>query len=466
MLFSSMVFLWVFLPICLIGYYLVKPKFKNVFLLIASLIFYAWGEPKFVFLMVLSIIVNYIFAILMEDTPKEKKTFLTLGIVFNLALLGYFKYFNFLIENINLLLQAEISAKTIVLPIGISFFTFQIMSYLIDVYRNPEIKAQRNIINLGLYIALFPQLIAGPIVKYKDIEKELLVRTVSVEDFSYGIKRFIIGLGKKVLLANNLAVTVDLIFAQNVGDLSSVTLWLGAIGYMFQIYYDFSGYSDMAIGLGRMFGFHFQENFIYPYLSNSIKEFWRRWHISLSTWFKEYLYIPLGGNRKGKVKLYRNLTIVFFTTGLWHGASWNFIIWGLWHGLFALLERMKFGDFLAKTRFFNKIYVFFVVIIGWVFFRADNLNLAVEYLKGMFFWHLEEQIPLRMVVSNQFFVVLLFSILLSGVLQSVLRKIKRNEFFESEKITWIDDFTMPAVLIICIICLVSGTYNPFIYFRF
>lgn len=461
-----MVFLWVFLPICLIGYYLVKPKFKNVFLLIASLIFYAWGEPKFVFLMVLSIIVNYIFAILMEDTPKEKKTFLTLGIVFNLALLGYFKYFNFLIENINLLLQAEISAKTIVLPIGISFFTFQIMSYLIDVYRNPEIKAQRNIINLGLYIALFPQLIAGPIVKYKDIEKELLVRTVSVEDFSYGIKRFIIGLGKKVLLANNLAVTVDLIFAQNVGDLSSVTLWLGAIGYMFQIYYDFSGYSDMAIGLGRMFGFHFQENFIYPYLSNSIKEFWRRWHISLSTWFKEYLYIPLGGNRKGKVKLYRNLTIVFFTTGLWHGASWNFIIWGLWHGLFALLERMKFGDFLAKTRFFNKIYVFFVVIIGWVFFRADNLNLAVEYLKGMFFWHLEEQIPLRMVVSNQFFVVLLFSILLSGVLQSVLRKIKRNEFFESEKITWIDDFTMPAVLIICIICLVSGTYNPFIYFRF
>lgn len=461
-----MVFLWIFLPICLIGYYLIQPKFRNVFLLIASLIFYAWGEPRFVFLMVLSIIVNYIFAILIEDTPKEKKSFLALGIVFNLALLGYFKYFNFLIENVNLLFQAEISAKTIILPIGISFFTFQIMSYLIDVYRNPEIKAQRNIINLGLYIALFPQLIAGPIVKYKDIEKELLVRTVSVEDFSYGIKRFIIGLGKKVLLANNLAVTVDLIFAQNVGDLSSVTLWLGAIGYMFQIYYDFSGYSDMAIGLGRMFGFHFQENFIYPYLSNSIKEFWRRWHISLSTWFKEYLYIPLGGNRKGKVKLYRNLTIVFFTTGLWHGASWNFIIWGLWHGLFALLERMKFGDFLAKTRFFNKIYVFFVVIIGWVFFRADNLNLAVEYLKGMFFWHLEEQIPLRMVVSNQFFVVLLFSILLSGVLQSVLRKIKRNEFFESEKITWIDDFTMPAVLIICIICLVSGTYNPFIYFRF
>lgn len=466
MLFSSMVFLWVFLPICLIGYYLIQPKFRNVFLLIASLIFYAWGEPRFVFLMVLSIIVNYIFAILIEDTPKEKKAFLTLGIVFNLALLGYFKYFNFLIENINLLFQAEISAKTIVLPIGISFFTFQIMSYLIDVYRNPEIKAQRNIINLGLYIALFPQLIAGPIVKYKDIEKELLVRNVAVEDFSYGIKRFVIGLSKKVLLANNLAVTVDLIFAQNAGDLSSVTLWLGAIGYMFQIYYDFSGYSDMAIGLGRMFGFHFQENFIYPYLSNSIKEFWRRWHISLSTWFKEYLYIPLGGNRKGKVKLYRNLLVVFFATGLWHGASWNFIIWGLWHGLFALLERMKFGGFLAKTRVFNKVYVFFVVIIGWVFFRADNLNLAVEYLKGMFLWHLGEQIPLRMVVSNQFFVVLLFSILLSGILQSILQRIKRNEFFESEKITWIDDFAMPAMLIVCIICLVSGTYNPFIYFRF
>ena len=336
--------------------------------------------------MVLSIIVNYIFAILIEDTPKEKKAFLTLGIVFNLALLGYFKYFNFLIENINLLFQAEISAKTIVLPIGISFFTFQIMSYLI------------------------------------------------VEDFSYGIKRFVIGLSKKVLLANNLAVTVDLIFAQNAGDLSSVTLWLGAIGYMFQIYYDFSGYSDMAIGLGRMFGFHFQENFIYPYLSNSIKEFWRRWHISLSTWFKEYLYIPLGGNRKGKVKLYRNLLVVFFATGLWHGASWNFIIWGLWHGLFALLERMKYGGYLAKTRVFNKVYVFFVVIIGWVFFRADNLNLAVEYLKGMFLWHLGEQIPLRMVVSNQFFVVLLFSILLSGILQSILQRIKRNEFFESEKI--------------------------------
>jgi len=466
MLFSSMVFLWVFLPICLIGYHLIQPKYRNMFLLIASLIFYAWGEPKFVFLMILSIVINYVFAILIEDHPKNKKLYLILGVVFNLVLLGYFKYFNFLIDNINHILHAQITVETVILPIGISFFTFQIMSYLIDVYRMPEIKAQRNIFDLGLYIALFPQLIAGPIVKYKDVEKELVNRNVSLNDFAYGAKRFIIGLGKKVILSNNLAVTVDLIFAQSIGEMNSIVLWLGIIGYAFQIYYDFSGYSDMAIGLGRMFGFHFQENFNYPYISSSIKEFWRRWHISLSTWFKEYLYIPLGGNRGGIVKTYRNLLIVFFCTGLWHGASWNFVIWGLWHGLFSLLERTSFGVFLARRKVFNKIYVFLVVMIGWVFFRAETLPLALAYLKGMFIWNSIGSVPTGMLIGNRFMVTLIIAILLCGFLQTAMQKYKPKENIVDEKISWSDTIVLPIILMVCVICLVSGTYNPFIYFRF
>lgn len=466
MLFSSMVFLWAFLPICLIGYHLIQPKYRNVFLLIASLLFYAWGEPKFVFLMILSIVVNYVFAILIEDHPSNKKLYLVLGVAFNLLLLGYFKYFNFLIDNINHILHAQITVETVILPIGISFFTFQIMSYLIDVYRMPEIKAQRNILDLGLYIALFPQLIAGPIVKYKDIEKELSERNVSLNDFAYGAKRFIIGLGKKVILSNNLAVTVDLIFSQNISEMSSIVLWLGVIGYAFQIYYDFSGYSDMAIGLGRMFGFHFQENFNYPYISSSIKEFWRRWHISLSTWFKEYLYIPLGGNRGGVAKTYRNLLIVFFCTGLWHGASWNFVIWGLWHGFFSLLERTSFGVFLAGRKVVNKIYVFLVVMIGWVFFRAETLPLALAYLKGMFIWNSVGTIPVGMLISNKFIVVLIIAVLLCGFLQTIIQKYKSNEENLVEQITWSDNMVLPFILIVCVICLVSGTYNPFIYFRF
>jgi len=466
MLFSSMIFLWIFLPICLIGYYIIPKSWRNIFLLLASLLFYAWGEPKFVFLMLLSIVVNYVFAILIEDHPYHRKLFLVLGVIFNLVLLGYFKYFNFMIDNVNYIFQANITVETVILPIGISFFTFQIMSYLIDVYRNPDIKAQRNILNLGLYIALFPQLIAGPIVKYKDIEKQLDERTVSVDDFAYGVKRFIVGLGKKVILSNNLAATVDLIFAQNISDLSSLVLWLGAIGYMFQIYYDFSGYSDMAIGLGRMFGFQFQENFNYPYISSSIKEFWRRWHISLSTWFKEYLYIPLGGNRGGIAKTYRNLLIVFFCTGLWHGASWNFVIWGLWHGLFSLLERTSFAFVLASHKILNKVYVFFVVIVGWVFFRAETLSLALEYLKGMFVWRSTGNVAAGMLIENQFFAVLLFAILLCGLLQTVLKKTQQYCLYSMETITWYDNLVLPVLFVACVVCLVSGTYNPFIYFRF
>ena len=337
MLFSSLIFLSIFLPLVTAIYIIVKKELKNFVLLVSSLIFYAWGEPRYLAIMLFIIILNYTFGILVE-TAKNRKIYLFLAVIGNLSVLIYFKYFNFIIENLNNLLSSKISSIDIIMPIGISFYIFQALSYVIDVYRK-GVKAQKNIYNLALYVTFFPQLIAGPIVKYHDIEKEITKRNMNFENIYFGLKRFSFGLGKKIILANTLGEVVDKIFNSNIDILDSKILWLGAISYSLQLYFDFSGYSDMAIGLGKIFGFHFLENFNYPYISKSITEFWRRWHISLGSWFREYLYIPLGGNRKGTKRTYINLFLVLLATGIWHGASWTFIIWGLWHGVFIITER-------------------------------------------------------------------------------------------------------------------------------
>ena len=385
MVFSSTVFLFIFLPVAYVMY-LVLPgiKAKNIWLIIISLLFYGFGEPVTVFLMVFSVLVNYFVARLIASAKKHKKLWLVLGVVFNLGLLGVFKYAGFFTETLNAILRTSIPVPQIRLPIGISFFTFQILSYVIDVYRDNSV-VQRKFLNVLLYISLFPQLIAGPIVKYYDISQQIENRTLTPEATASGIKRFIIGLSKKVLIANTVGAAADAMFALQGSDMSALTCWLGAISYTLQIYYDFSGYSDMAIGLGQMLGFTFKENFNYPYTADSVQEFWRRWHISLSSWFKEYLYIPLGGNRKGKLRTALNRIFVFFCTGLWHGANWTFIVWGLLHGLFLMLESYKVIP-LEKLKFkpFKHIYTLLVVTVTFVIFRADTLTQALVFISKMF----------------------------------------------------------------------------------
>ena len=356
MLFTSIPFLYYFLPIVLILYFITPKKYRNIILLLSSLIFYAYGEPKYVYLMILEIIIAYFGAILIDKYPHNKEIILTVSLIIHISLLSIFKYTNFIIMNINAIFKTNVSLLNIIMPIGISFYTFQIISYLIDVYRK-EVSPQKNILSLATYISLFPQLIAGPIVRYKDINHDLEERTITFEKTSYGFYRFIIGLSKKIIIANTLGELAT-ILGTNV-EVSIVSSWLKAISYMLQIYFDFSAYSDMAIGLGSIFGFHFLENFDYPYTSKSITEFWRRWHISLGSWFKDYVYIPLGGSRKGTIILIRNILIVWFLTGFWHGASWNFIIWGLYFGIILLLEKIFLKKYLEKMpSFFKHIYCF------------------------------------------------------------------------------------------------------------
>lgn len=394
MVFASSLFLFLFLPITLIGYFSLRStSLRNLFLLVMSLIFYAWGEPVYVLLMIVSIIINYTAGLLIhiyhhKQTPLiTKGMILTVCIIINLGLLLYFKYANFLINNLNTLLQLlalpSINYPLVALPIGISFFTFQALSYVIDVYRK-ETDVQLNPINCALYVSLFPQLIAGPIVRYHDVAQQIVSRTITSHQFSLGIQRFIFGLAKKVILANTLGEVADKIFEIPGPDLTTGLAWLGITCYTLQIYFDFAGYSDMAIGLGRMFGFEFLENFNYPYVSQSIREFWRRWHISLSTWFRDYLYIPLGGNRGSWLQTYFNLWIVFFLCGLWHGASWNFVIWGALHGAYLVVERLGWQNHLNRLwRPLQHGYTLLLVMIGWVFFRADSLGHALQYLASM-----------------------------------------------------------------------------------
>lgn len=467
MLFSSTVFIWWFLPAVLLITFFLDRKFHNLFLLLASLAFYGWGEPQFIFLMLISIGMNYVFALGVDRTEgRVKKLIVFLAVLANIGILGYFKYTNFFIETINNVIpEAFRNFGKIALPIGISFYTFQAMSYVIDVYRK-ECSVQKNPLKLGLYISFFPQLIAGPIVKYHDIALQLEDRAITFHDMAYGIRRFILGLSKKVLIANPLALVADNIFNIRGEHLSPEFAWLGLFCYTFQIYYDFSGYSDMAIGLGRMFGFKFLENFNYPYLSSSIREFWTRWHISLSTWFKEYLYFPLGGNRRGSLLTCRNLLIVFFVTGIWHGASWTFVVWGLFHGFFMLLERV-FLKKLPETKAVQillHVYALFVVMTAWVFFRAETIPEAFSYLKALFIPH---RSPYNFSACCDWttFLFLGLAILFCGPVQMLFPKFKHSLFQEEKTRIW-ELILLPLLLLLSLVFLVANTYNPFIYFRF
>ena len=381
MVFSSTVFLFYFLPIVLFIYYIVPKKFKNIVLLIFSIIFYAYGEPKFIFIMIFSIVFTYIFGILINKykNTKYSKIILIISICFNLGILIYFKYIDFIIENINLWLSSKIDLLYVLLPIGISFYTFQTISYLIDLYRG-KVEVQKNFLNLALYVSLFPQLIAGPIVRYKDIKEQLEYRSHTIEKFAFGIRRFIIGLSKKVLIANLLGELVNIFMISN--EKSVIFFWIYAISNMLQIYFDFSGYSDMAIGLGNMFGFEFPENFNYPYSATSITDFWRRWHISLSSWFRDYVYIPLGGNKSKNI---RNILIVWILTGLWHGAEWNFIIWGVYFGILLIIEKKFLFKYIEKfPKVLRIIYTDFIVMMSFIIFSGTDVNQILENIKGLF----------------------------------------------------------------------------------
>lgn len=465
-----MTFLWLFLPVVFVLCLLIrKPKYQNILLLIFSLFFYAWGMPYYVILLLVSVIINWICGVWMEKWEKGRTVVLIVSVVANLGLLGYFKYANFILNTIDALIPGgnTLPRLNIGLPIGISFFTFQAMSYVIDLYRG-EYKAQKNPLNLALYISFFPQLIAGPIVKYRDVNKQIVERTVTGEKIALGFRRFIYGLAKKVIISNILAISVDRIYATDMTRVNSALAWTAAICYTLQIYYDFSGYSDMAIGLGRMFGFDFLENFNYPYISSSIKEFWRRWHISMSSWFREYLYIPLGGNRKGKIRTYINLFIVFAATGLWHGASWNFVGWGLFHGFFIILERLGFGKLLEKSRILSRIYCLLVVIVGWVFFRANDTGTAIEIIKRMFMpWQYNSgNMILGVIMNAKTLLITFIAIIACGPVQQIF-KIKALEKVAAKwKNSLPEAIVLALLLFYSITLLANDAYNPFIYFRF
>lgn len=464
MVFSSSIFLFLFLPISIIVYYLLfrHSTLKNTWLFVVSLLFYSWGEPKYVLLMLLSILVNFFLALRIQDSKKltNKKFFLILSVFFDLGLLVYFKYFDFLIDNCNFLFNTQFLNQNIPLPIGISFYTFQIMSYTIDVYRN-KVPAQKSILKLGLYISLFPQLIAGPIVRYVDIEAQINQRNEKLNDVYNGIKLFILGLSKKVLIADTLSNLSDTAFS-SIENLPSLLAWLGILAYTMQIYYDFSGYSDMAIGLGRVFGFKFNQNFNYPYVSASPQEFWRRWHISLSTWFRDYVYIPMGGSKCSNRRAYINRFVVFFLTGFWHGASWNFVVWGLYHGLFLVIDQVLKK---ASVRFNNKAFSFghfttmLMVAVGWVFFRSETLGQAVIYLKAMFrfsstgIWLSLSYLNFE-IVTCLILALILSTSCVNVFLSRAIKKIK------------IEKCVLLVLLLITLSYVVGVGFSPFLYFRF
>jgi alginate O-acetyltransferase complex protein AlgI len=466
MIFSSQIFIFTFLPLVLLLYYIVPKKFRNYILLSASLAFYSWASFKSLPILLLSIVSNYVVGVLIDkyhSNIKIARLFLAVGIGFNILLLGYFKYFNFFVDNLNKLLNSKISVLTIVLPIGISFFTFQSISYLMDIYRG-DAKVNKNIFTTALYISFFPQVVSGPIIKYKDIQLQLQERKESIEKFSYGIQRFIIGLAKKVIIADALGGVAQNIFSELSFGIDLPTAWIGAIAYTFQLFFDFSGYSDMAIGIASFFGFKYMENFNYPYISKSISEFWRRWHISLSTWFKEYLYIPLGGNRRGNV--YINLFIVFLVTGVWHGASWNFIVWGLWNGFFILLERL-----ISKSKYYNRIpqfikwiFTILIIMIGWVLFNSNGLSAALQYLSIMFGIVKMKDITFSYPYFVNYKLIFLFiisAILSTPVLKNFFEKYKNRLAFEILK-----TIGLVLLFILGIIYITNSNYSPFIYFQF
>ncbi len=474
MVFSSLEFLCIFLPAVFLLYTVIPVhKVRNGLLIAFSLVFYAYGEPVYVLLMILSSLVNYLCALWIGKSEKQKKLPLIIAIVFNLGTLVLFKYTGMFVTAFNSVTHLSVPVPDIILPIGISFYTFQALSYVIDVYRG-EVGVQKNYFKVLLYISFFPQLIAGPIVKYRDIAGQIDNRSQSLEQIAQGLRRFVCGLAKKVLIANTMGQVADIIFAQSTSELGFLSAWLGAAAYLFQIYYDFCGYSDMAIGLGKMFGFTFKENFRYPYGARSVQDFWRRWHISLSTWFKEYLYIPLGGNRKGKARTALNRIIVFFFTGLWHGANWTFVLWGLWHGLFLLLE--EYLPFLKKLpKVLGHIYTMLVVLLGFVVFRADTIGYGFGYIGRMFSFgspgSYDMSLALRQ-LTPWFIFIFVIAVIGCAPIRPLSDKIRQKLYADGSvstawRIVSVALYCLAfAGLFFCILRLSPSGYNPFIYFRF
>jgi alginate O-acetyltransferase complex protein AlgI len=478
MLFTSPIFVFIFLPIVILVYLLINPRFRNGWLLISSIVFYSWSGIQYMILLLALVIVNYIFGLMIDVIHKKqsRKTVLIASLVVNFGTLAFFKYFNFFVSNIENLIHIAnpsftFNAPNIPLPVGISFFTFQIVSYIIDVYWR-KIKPQKNILVIALYMTLFPPFIAGPIIRYFDIESQILNRKLNVNMFAEGVERFCYGFAKKILIANNMGEIAEVIINQP-QDYSTPACWLGIICYALQIYFDFSGYSDMVIGMGKMFGFTFLENFNYPYISRSIREFWRRWHISLSSWFKDYLYIPLGGNRKGTLYTYRNLLLVFLLTGLWHGASWNFVIWGVWHGLFLVIERI-FSNFFKKVpSLFAHIYTVLIILVGWVLFRIESFEGALKYLRFMFIPSLKNWDAHLTLMDREFLFYLFAGIIISTpafpkVRDYIVNKIEELRFSAILQFANLTARNIFALLLLALSALymVSASFNPFIYFRF
>lgn len=473
MVFSSIFFLFTFLPLSLLLYWMSPAKIKNFTLLAVSLFFYAWGEPVYVLLMIASILTNFVFGIFIEsELIKEKRAvrralFIS-AVVFNILILGFFKYYGFLAENINALFNADIAYSELPLPIGISFYTFQVLSYVIDVYLG-KVRLQRNPVSFALYVTMFPQLIAGPIVRYSDIESQLEQRNVSASKFGEGAQRFIQGLGKKVLIANSMGALWDITQAMDMTGISVFSAWLGIIAYTFQIYFDFSGYSDMAIGLGKMFGFEFMENFDHPYISRSVTEFWRRWHISLGTWFREYVYIPLGGNRCSRIRQIRNIMAVWMLTGLWHGASWNFVVWGIYYGCLLLIEKFFLKKLIDNApAIISHVYCMLAVIIGWVLFASRDIESAAAYLGVM------SGASGNVLVDNAFIyylksnaVMLVISLLFStGIFREIFEPEEISDKIRTRVSHSAAVILHAFILFMSTAYLVTETYNPFLYFRF
>ena len=463
MVFSSLTFLFYFLPIVLIIYYIVPKKAKNIVLLISSLLFYFYGEPKFGILMIISILLTYVHGLLMDKYPKRKKLFLISSIVISSGLLVVFKYTDFIISNINMVLHSNIDLVKLSLPIGISFYTFQMISYIIDVYRG-EAKVQKSFLKLATYVALFPQLIAGPIVRYTTIEDELDNRKYSFDNFSNGVRRFVIGLSKNILVANVLASAISSFSTSQ--EKTVLFYWIYGLANALQIYFDFSGYSDMAIGLGKMLGFNFPENFNYPYISKSVTEFWRRWHITLGTWFKDYIYIPLGGNRVGKIKWLRNILIVWFLTGLWHGAAWNFILWGVLYGVLLVIEKMGLLKVLEKIpSVISRAYVTLITIIGFIIFSGSSVSEILNNIGGIFGIGVSKFADLESLycLKNYAAIFIIAIIGATPIMKNVVSKISKKA---SKLVNVIEPVFLTTLLIVCISYLVDGSFNPFLYFRF
>ncbi|MGX4598566.1 MBOAT family O-acyltransferase [Faecalimicrobium sp. JNUCC 81] len=469
MLFSSVTFLFFFIPTVFTLYYLSPSKMKNYILLFFSIVFYSWGGLLYLPLLIISIIANYIFGLKIDkykNNDNKKKNTLIVAIIFNILFLGVFKYTNFITDNINTIFNTAINIPIIPLPIGISFYTFQAMSYVVDVYRKDG-KVQKNIFNLALYISMFPQLVAGPIVRYQSVDDQITHREHNMDKFNLGMERFIRGLFKKVIISNSVGELSTLIYSLSDYQMSVSVAWLGAIAYTLQIYFDFSGYSDMAIGLGKMLGFEFLENFNYPYISKSVSEFWRRWHISLGSWFRDYIYIPLGGNRVSNIKVYRNLSIVWLVTGIWHGASWNFVVWGLYFGLFIMAERLFLQKLLKKLpNFIQHIYLLIIVVFGWVLFSKHDLKSAIEYMKVMIgigdYPFINGYTTFYI---SQYAVELVMAIILSTpIIKAIKKKIKCRKILKIVNV--LKPLVLFSLFVITTIYLVNSTFNPFIYFNF